>query len=213
MLDFARRAGCACPSLSPVRRTLSPHLAVEAMAALSLLVAASAFMAPLSARVGAPRSQVAMQLNKKVVSFDQDGVFEGREISVQKPPLRLLARIEELQLATNLAEAGLLSAAEEAGVFSKLEAVGAFSQLEQLLPLADKLKLLSTAEALLNTDAWLLSGGAAALLIGELGLITVIPDDNAVLVGLQLVTGVAAGAGAVTLLATSYLFSLLQGEN
>jgi len=131
----------------------------------------------------------------------------------QKAPLRLLTRIEELELATTLADAGLLSAAEEAGVFSKLEAAGAFSQLEKLLPLADKLKLLSTAESLLNTDAWLLSGAAAALLFGELALITVIPDDNIALVGLQVVTGAAAGAGAVTLLATSYLFSLLQGEN
>jgi len=134
-------------------------------------------------------------------------------LAQQKAPLRLLTRIEDLRLATNLAEAGVLSAAEEAGVFSKLEAAGAFSAAEKFLPLADKFKLLSTAESLLNVDAWKLSGGAAAILLGELALITVVPDDNIALVGLQLVTGAAAGAGAVTLLGTSYLFSLLQGEN
>lgn len=71
----------------------------------------------------------------QVVSFDQDGLFEGREISVSKPPIRLLERIEELRVLSSVSDAGLLSSAEEAGVFSKLEAAGAFSTAEKLLPL------------------------------------------------------------------------------
>jgi len=154
-----------------------------------------------------------MQLNKKVVSFDQDGLFEGREVSVAKPPIRLLERIEELKVLTSVADAGLLSAAEEAGIFSKLEAAGAFSTAEKLLPLADDLKLLSTAEALLNVPSNTLILGAFALLAGEAAFITVVPDNNAVLLALQFGTGVVAGGGAVVLAGSAFLFSLLQGEN
>ena len=141
----------------------------------------------------------------QVVSFDQDGLFEGREISVAKPPVRLLERIEELRLLSSIADAGLLSGAEDAGLFSKLEAAGAFSKAEKLLPLADDLKLLSTAEYLLNVPANLLALGAVVLLGGEFALITAVPDDNAALLGVQVVTGLLAGGGAVILLATSFL--------
>ncbi len=48
----------------------------------------------------------------QVLSFDQDGLFEGREVAVQKPPIRILERVEQLQLLTTLSETGLLSAAE-----------------------------------------------------------------------------------------------------
>merc|ERR1711908_28046 len=174
----------------------------KTMAALLTLAAAAsaAYMQPIVGARGAVSraSPVNMQMQKKVISFDQDGLFEGRELSIPKAPVRLLERLEELKLLTSLSEAGLLSSAEEAGVFSKLEAAGAFSKAEALLPLADDLKLLSTVESLLN---------------GEAALITVVPDDNVALVGLQAVTGLAAGAGAVMLFATSFLFSLLQGEN
>merc|ERR1711918_188304 len=102
-----------------------------------------------------------------------------------------------------------LSGAEEAGVFSKLEAAGAFSSAEKLLPLADDLKLLSTAEYLLNVPANLLAIGAVAPLGGEFALITAVPDDSTALVAVQLVTGLLAGGGAVVLLAVSFLFSLL----
>merc|ERR1719453_2801718 len=140
------------------------------------------------ARPAVGRSSAAtMQLTKKVVSFDQDGLFEGREISVPKPQVKLLERIEELRLLTTVADAGLLSSAEEAGVFSKLEAAGAFSSAEKLLPLADDLKLLSTAEYLLNVPANLLVLAAVALLGAEGALITTVPDDSAVLIGLQLI--------------------------
>ena len=102
----------------------------------------------------------------QIISFDQDGVFEGREVGVAKPPVRLLERIEELRVLSQVSEAGLLSSAEDAGLFSKLEAAGAFSKAEALLPLADDLKLLSTAEALLNVPSSYLFGIASLLLVG-----------------------------------------------
>jgi hypothetical protein len=102
----------------------------------------------------------------QIISFDQDGVFEGREVGVAKPPVRLLQRIEELRVLSQVSEAGLLSSAEDAGLFSKLEAAGAFSKAEALLPLADDLKLLSTAEALLNVPSSYLFGIASLLLVG-----------------------------------------------
>ena len=154
-----------------------------------------------------------MQLNKKVVSFDQDGLFEGREVSIEKSPVRLLERLEELELLTGLANAGVLSSAEDSGLFSKLEAARAFSSPETLPALADKLKLLSTVEGLLNVEAWKLSALAVFLLAGEAGIVLTVPDDNAALIGVQALTGVAAGAGAVTLLGLSYFLSLLQGDD
>ena len=102
----------------------------------------------------------------QIISFDQDGVVEGREVGVAKSPVRLLERIEELRVLSQVSEAGLLSSAEEAGLFSKLEAAGAFSKAEALLPLADDLKLLSTAEALLNVPSSYLFGIASLLLVG-----------------------------------------------
>ena len=131
-------------------------------------------------------------------------------MSVAKPPIRLLERIEELRVLSSVADAGLLSGAEEAGVFSKLEAAGAFSTAEKLLPLADDLKLLSTAEYLINVPSNVLAIGALALLGGEFALITAVPDDNAALLAIQAITALGAGAGAVILLATSFLFSLLH---
>merc|ERR1719316_2605190 len=114
---------------------------------------------------------------------------------------------------TSLSESGLLSSAEANGLFSKLESAGAFSAAEKLLPLADKLNALALAETLINTPAILLTGGALALVAGEVGLIYLVPDDSTALVALQAATGVAAGAGAVTLLGASYLFGLLQATD
>ena len=132
---------------------------------------------------------------------------------MQKPPVKVLSRLESLGLLTSLSEAGLLSGAESAGLFSKLEAAGAFSTAEKLLPLADKLNVFSLLESLLLIDSSVLSLGAVALLAGEVGLITVLPDDNTALVAVQAVTGVAAGAGALTLFAASALFGTLQAKN
>jgi hypothetical protein len=151
--------------------------------------------------------------SKKVIGIDRDGVFETRELAEAKPPVKLLNRLTELRVLTNLADAGLLSKAEEAGVFSKLEKAGAFSTIEKLLPLLDDLKLLGVVENLLNVPANNQVFAAVALLGGEVGLISVVPDDNAVLIAVQVITGLLAGGGGVTLLASAYLFSLLQGEN
>ena len=152
-------------------------------------------------------------LEKKVLSFDQDGLFEGREVAVPRPPVRLLERIEELQILTTVSEAGLLSAAEDAQIFSKLESAGAFSKAEALLPVLDKLKILSLTETLLNVPSNLLFGAGVLLLLGETTLITVVPDDSAALIGFQVATGLGAGAAAVTLFGASFFFSLLQGDN
>merc|ERR1712087_3568 len=149
----------------------------------------------------------------KVLSIDQDGIMGPQPSVSQKPPLKLLGRLEELQLLSSLAEAGLLSSAEEAGVFSKLEAAGAFSALESLLPLADDLKLLSTLEALLEVNSAVLAAAGAALLLGEGALIFAVPDDSTALVALQAATGLLAGGGAITLFGISSLFSLLQADD
>ena len=132
---------------------------------------------------------------------------------VQKPPLKVLTRLESLGLLTSLSETGLLSGAESAGLFSKLEAAGAFSKAEKLLPLADTFGVFGLLESLLLVDSSVLLLGAVALLVGEVGLITVVPDDNTALVALQAVTGVAAGAGAATLFGASTLFGTLQSKN
>jgi len=183
-----------------------------------LLPRADGFQAPALATArasGVLRSEPAMManLNRKVVSFDADGVFEGREKSVEKDPVKILTRVNELRVLTNIANAGLLSGAEEAGVFSKLEKAGAFSAAEKVLPVLDDLGALSVAESLLNVPANLLAIGGAALLLGDAALVTVVPDDSTALIALQVLTSVLAGAGSVTLFATSFLFSLLQGED
>jgi hypothetical protein len=173
------------------------------------------FARPTGTRGGSPAMQLSQltDTNKKIISFDRDGVFEAREISEKKAPVKLLNRVSELKVLTSLADAGLLSKAEEAGVFSKLEKAGAFSLAEKLLPLADDLNLLGTLENLLNVPANIQVLAAVALLGGEVGLIALVPDDNVALLALQAVTGLLAGGGAVTILASAYLFSLLQGEN
>ena len=178
-------------------------------------------IAPLSSRSVVARSSVTQMAGAgapagtsgKYLSFDQDGVFPGNPNRGKKAPVKVLTRLESLGLLTSLSEAGLLSGAESAGLFSKLEAAGAFSAAEKLLPLADKLNVFSLLESLLLIDSSVLVLGAVALLAGEVGLITVLPDDNTALVAVQAVTGVAAGAGAATLFGASALFGALQGKN
>jgi len=140
--------------------------------------------------------------------IDQYGYFEDRKPT--KDPVKILARIEELKVLSSLSEAGVLSSAEQAGLFSKLEGAGAFSSAEKLLPLADDLKLLSTAEALLQVPSGNLIALAAALVVGEVGLLYVLPDE---LVALQVASGAVVGLSAVTLVAVASLFGLLQGTD
>ena len=158
----------------------------------------------LATRVATPRMA-------SKVFIDADGIFDGKSSAGTKPTVNILTRLEELKVLSALADAGILSSLESQGVFSKLEAAGAFSTAEKLLPLTDDLKLLAIAEDLLNVPSGLIFLAGAALLGGEAGLIYLVPDDSAAFVTLQAVTGVAAGLGGVTLLATSYLFGLLQG--
>jgi len=170
------------------------------------------FARPAMSRAGSLSMQLG-QAKSGIVSYDRDGGFENREISKEKPPVKLLNRLSELQVLTSIADLGLLAKAEEAGVFSKLEKAGGFSLLEKLLPLVDDLQLLGTLENLINVPAYVQVLLAAALLGGEAALIAAVPDDNAVLIAVQALTGLLAGGGAVTLLASAYLLSLLQGED
>jgi len=167
------------------------------------------------ARAGIPSMQFSQlsRTSKKITSLETKGVFEAREVSESKPPVRLLNRVNELRILSSIADAGLLSKAEEAGVFTKLEELGAFSTLEKLLPLVDKVGLLGILENLLDVPANVQVLLAAALLGGEGALIGLVPDDNAALIAVQVLTALLAGGGAVTLLASAFFFSLLQGEN
>merc|ERR1719238_2022839 len=97
-----------------------------------------------------------MMADRKVYGFDDETVFEAREVSITRKPVFLLSAIEGTGVATATAEAGLLSGAEEAGVFSTLEGLGAFSLIESTLPLIENLGLLSKFEALLDVEAGLL---------------------------------------------------------
>ena len=172
-----------------------------------LLAAASAYSgAPVMSR---PALRLASPMMAANIDFSPDG--QVKPPPALKEPVRLLERVENLGVLSALAESGLLSSAESQGLFSKLEASGAFSSIEKLLPLADDLKLLSTAESLLQVPSAVLIGAAAALLAGEFGLLTVLPDDSAALVGVQVASGVVVGLASVVLFAVSFLFGLLQG--
>ena len=70
----------------------------KTMAALLTLAAAAsaAYMQPIVGARGAVSraSPVNMQMQKKVISFDQDGLFEGRELSI---PVRSQPRAPRAQ--------------------------------------------------------------------------------------------------------------------
>jgi hypothetical protein len=197
--------------VDPVKKL---QIASQFKQAISQTVETAQVTARRGQRAPAPAMQLnPLTVNKKVIGFDQDGLFEGREIAQPKPPLKLLSRVQELRVLTTLADAGLLSKAQEAGVFSKLEEAGAFGLIEKTLPIIDKLGVLGGLEGALYVPANLQVFAALALLGGETGLILLIPDDNVALVAIQALTALVAGGGAVTLLASAYFFSLLQGEN
>lgn len=102
---------------------------------------------PHSLRAAAP-----VMVTRKVYAFDNEGVFEAREVGIAREPVYLLSAVENLGVATAVSDLGLLSAAEEAGVFSTLEKFGAFSLAEKLLPVIEDLKLLTTFEKLLDVE-------------------------------------------------------------
>jgi hypothetical protein len=168
------------------------------------------------AMAGSARSSaVTMGGTKKLWGFADDGLFEGREVSFAKPPVNLLSRLNEIEASTYIAEAGLLSKAEELGVFSKLESLGAFSTAEALLPTIEKLRLLSTFEALVNVEAGLLFTFANFLIVFAPTLFVLqicgfvpMPDGPAVL--LELGVDAASLAAGAALFATAFLISKLQ---
>merc|ERR1719352_2096725 len=74
------------------------------------------FARAASSRAGTPAMQLSQirKTSKKITGFDREGVFEARELSEPKEPVKLLNRVSELRVLTSLADAGLLSKAEQA---------------------------------------------------------------------------------------------------
>jgi hypothetical protein len=75
---------------------------------LACLSAAAAYTPPLSA-VTTSRRAVApsMQVTKKLWSFegfDDSTLFEAREVSYKRPPVKILSRLNELKVSTTIAD-------------------------------------------------------------------------------------------------------------
>merc|ERR1712166_1036731 len=130
-------------------------------------------MGTVSRRAVAP----SMQVSKKIWTFegfDDSVLFEAREVSYKRPPVKILSRLNELKISTAVADAGLLSAAEDAGVFSTLENLGAFSLIEKSLPLVEKLGLLSLLEVAFVLGSTALGAALFALAF----TVSVLQDDD-----------------------------------
>ena len=145
---------------------------------LAALTAVSfAYVGPLNAPIVQQHARAARPLmggEKKVISFenfDNDELFEVREVDKGVPPVFLLSGLEKLKAATFISETGVLTLAEENGVFTKLEELGAFSLAEKALPLIEKLRLLSFFESCLNIPNGYLFTGAITLLTFPLNLL------------------------------------------
>jgi hypothetical protein len=123
----------------------------------------------------------------------------------------LLAQTEKLGLLSLLYEKSLLSQAEGKGVFSSLEASGALSTAEKLLPVVERLGLLSTAQGLIDEDPGFLAT-VGALLVGlapiyaALDLAGVLPDPGV----LGVVGGLATTAAGAAILALTNAITTLQ---
>jgi hypothetical protein len=153
--------------------------------------------------------------DRKVYAFDDETVFEAREVKVARKPVYLLKAIEGTGVATATAEAGLLSGAEEAGVFSTLESLGAFSLIEKTLPLIENLKLLSTLEALLDVEAGLLFTIANFILalppsVFVLQICDLAPTPTGALVGVEVAIDALLLVAGGVLFATAFAISKLQ---
>ncbi|EOD40960.1 hypothetical protein EMIHUDRAFT_121818, partial [Emiliania huxleyi CCMP1516] len=189
--------------------------------ALCIAAAVTAFSGASSAsgvvQRRAPLAAVSMGGNKKVYSFEgvDGGLLEAREVSITKPPVYLLTRLNEMKVATGLAESGLLSAAEEAGVFSKLESAGAFSTAEKLLPLVEKFKLLSLFEELLEVEAGLLFTAANFLIVFTPVVLTLqicgfVPFPQGPVIPVEALACLSTGAAGFALFATAFIIGNLQ---
>lgn len=94
-----------------------------------------------------------------------------------KPNVRLLSKIEKLEVLAGLAESGLLSGLEEDGAFSTLERLGAFSFIESTLPIVQKLGILSFLQSTLEVPAGLLFGVATLLIAVGPGFATLVSNE------------------------------------
>ena len=76
---------------------------------LACFCAASAYTPSLSAVTTSRRAvSPSMQVSKKIITFegfDDSVLFEPREISYKRPPVKILSRINELKISTAVAEA------------------------------------------------------------------------------------------------------------
>ncbi|KAI4343974.1 hypothetical protein L6164_011255 [Bauhinia variegata] len=118
------------------------------------------------------------------------------------PPIKLLTRVEQLKLLSKAEKAGLLSAAENFGFsLSAIEKLG-------LLSKAEELGVLSAATDPATPGA-LLTLSLGLLLLGPLSVFLV-PEDNLVEVGLQVVVALVCVVGGSAAFAASNLVSNLQ---
>jgi hypothetical protein len=93
------------PPRIPDLESKSLHLATM----LACLSAAAAYTPPMSA-VTVSRRAVApsMQVSKKIWTFegfDDSVLFEAREVSYKRPPVKILSRLNELKISTAVADA------------------------------------------------------------------------------------------------------------
>lgn len=182
-------------------------------AASSVAFSPAGFAAPVATRAAAP-----LMADRKYINFDEDIVFEAREVSYTRKPVSLLSAIEATGVATFTAEAGVLSGAEEAGVFSTLENLGAFSLAESLLPTVESLGLLSKFEALLDVEAGLIFSVAnfiivSAPVIFALQICGFLPSATGPFVPLELLFAGGTLVGGGALFVTAFIISKLQIAN
>ena len=113
----------------------------------------------------------------------------------------------------NIEKKGVLSAVEKAGLLSKAEKAGlTLSSIEKLglLSTAEKLGLLEAAEGALVTDPGKIAAASIAPLVGTILVLSVFPDDNAVLAILKYGLAAVLGGAFLTLFAGGFVVASLQ---
>ena len=113
---------------------------------------------------------------------------------------------------------GLLSTAEDLGVFSTLEKFGAYSTAEKALPLIEKLGVLSTLEAQVDTDPGLLFTLANFLLVLGPVLFTLqicgfVPIPAGPLILPEVVVALGSLVLGVAIFALAFAVSVLQDDD
>merc|ERR1712157_42592 len=119
--------------------------------------------------------------------------------------------------STGVSELGLLSTLEEQGAFSTLESVGAFSTAEKLLPVIEKLKVLSLLESTLDVEAGLLFTGANWLLAATpiyiaLAICGFAPTPEGPFLALDAILALGLTTTGVVLFAWAFAVSKLQED-